>query len=685
MNQKQQVIKFLIENNGKPEGLTWLNVADMFGYKLDKDDNKRAKAANDLWRAHLKKKTHSPLDTMTVTKAWQNARGDWLYSCKVDNEVDIQEYRSSLIEEIKNYSPAVPEHDTVLPSVNDCALEISIPDLHVGRGSALEAKQMFLGCISRLFSIANSYSTIKRVILPIGNDFFNTDTIDYKTTRGTQQFDSENWMVTFREGWKMLVEAITWLSSHAQVYVIVVPGNHDRCYSEDTEVLTKDGWISYDKIAQDTKIATINPISKETEYQEPIDIYINKYNGIMHKYSSRYMNSLVTPNHRMLLRLPHEDQYKFIKSKDFNPTGYERFRLTGENYKSDYLIEDDWLRLFAWINSDGSIDKRGNILIYQVEGKKLDRIRGILQRLDIGYHEYFRIKKVKAIAGKELINHTNKHWVLTLNKKHAKDKLDFIRQHIADKYKLPEILHNCSKRQVEIYINEYILGDGHQKDDSNHFAIYGKKNMLNQLQHLLVINGYYAKIHYNEKRNNYVLFSHKRENAIVNRNYKTEEIYNGNIWCVEVPNGNLITRRNGVVNIHGNSKMFYVGDVVDAWFHNNDNVIVNNNMHPFKFHHYGNNLIMYEHGELKTQDYPLIMATEVPRLFAETKYREVHCGHFHKEMLNEFRGVKVRYLPSIAPNSQWEKKSGYKHLRAAQGLVWHQRDGLVSIHQINVD
>ena len=141
-----------------------------------------------------------------------------------------------------------------------------------------------------------------------------------------------------------------------------------------------------------------------------------------------------------------------------------------------------------------------------------------------------------------------------------------------------------------------------------------------------------------------------------------------------------------VINIPGNhdrQRAFYLGDMIYAWFRNDENVVVNNSLDVFKFHQYGTNLIMYEHGELKSQDYPLIMATENPTAFADSKYREVHVGHLHKEMLNEYRGVKVRFLPSIAPESYWEKASGYKHIKCAQGLVWDRNEGLITITQVN--
>lgn len=144
-----------------------------------------------------------------------------------------------------------------------------------------------------------------------------------------------------------------------------------------------------------------------------------------------------------------------------------------------------------------------------------------------------------------------------------------------------------------------------------------------------------------------------------------------NIAPVEV----IVVRGN-----HDNSKMFYIGDVLYAYFHNNQNISIDNSTDDFKFCTYGNNLIMYEHGELKPYLYPTIMADERPIEWSKSKFREVHTGHFHKEMvLDEVRGVKVRYLPSIAVESAWEKSKGYKHLRQAQVLIWHKETGLEGI------
>lgn len=144
-----------------------------------------------------------------------------------------------------------------------------------------------------------------------------------------------------------------------------------------------------------------------------------------------------------------------------------------------------------------------------------------------------------------------------------------------------------------------------------------------------------------------------------------------------------------VIMVPGNhdlTRVFYLGEILEGWFRNDNNVTVDNSMEPFKYYLYGNTYLMYEHGELKPAEYPLIMAESRPDMWVASKYREVHTGHFHKEMvLDEFRAVKVRFIPSMAPNSEWESKSGYKNLKCAQAYKWSKDRGLIGIDQLNVD
>ena len=136
---------------------------------------------------------------------------------------------------------------------------------------------------------------------------------------------------------------------------------------------------------------------------------------------------------------------------------------------------------------------------------------------------------------------------------------------------------------------------------------------------------------------------------------------------------------------HDYERMFYAGDVIAGWYRENKNVIVDNSYEARKYFEYGNNMIMFTHGDKeKAADMPLIMATEQPEMFARCTSRETHCGHLHKEMVNEYRGIKVRFLPSICSNDDWHKSMGYEAKRTAQAHIWSKTRGYEGYLQTNI-
>ncbi|NBP00416.1 MAG: hypothetical protein EBU90_09895 [Proteobacteria bacterium] len=144
-----------------------------------------------------------------------------------------------------------------------------------------------------------------------------------------------------------------------------------------------------------------------------------------------------------------------------------------------------------------------------------------------------------------------------------------------------------------------------------------------------------------------------------------------------------------VIIVQGNhdfERMFYAGDFLNGWYRHDNNVLIDNGLSTRKYFKYGVNMLMFTHGDKeKTSDLPLIMATEEPLMFASSKFREAHCGHYHKEMVNEYRGVKVRFIPSICANDDWHKTMGYEALRAGQAYIWGYETGLEGFLQSNVN
>jgi hypothetical protein len=139
---------------------------------------------------------------------------------------------------------------------------------------------------------------------------------------------------------------------------------------------------------------------------------------------------------------------------------------------------------------------------------------------------------------------------------------------------------------------------------------------------------------------------------------------------------------------HDEERSYYLGESLFCWYHDCPDVTVDNSPTLRKYHRHGSCMIGFSHGNgLKLDDLPLIMATEEPAMWASTKYREVHVGHFHHSAARSYqqeteqRGVRVVTIPSLAAPSAWIASAGFKSQREAQGFVWSgQRGRIATLH-----
>lgn len=195
----------------------------------------------DLNEWEIEKKIINTWETIN-----KNSKGETvvtpLFQVKIwlKNKIQTKTFESiryEFIEDLKNLSPTVPKINYP-KHTSSHLLEINIFDLHFGKIAwELEtnstynietATQLFNDSISEFIKVASHYS-IDKILLPIGNDFFNSDrsTPFNSTTKGTPQEEDARWQYTFKEGRKLLVNNIIRLSQLAPVDVIMIPGNHD--------------------------------------------------------------------------------------------------------------------------------------------------------------------------------------------------------------------------------------------------------------------------------------------------------------------------------------------------------------------------------------------------------------------------------------------------------------------------
>ena len=136
---------------------------------------------------------------------------------------------------------------------------------------------------------------------------------------------------------------------------------------------------------------------------------------------------------------------------------------------------------------------------------------------------------------------------------------------------------------------------------------------------------------------------------------------------------------------HDNATMFTLGEVISAWYHNNPSVTVDNGPTQRKYYTFGQNLIMWTHGNNeKLNDLGIICATEQPKMWADTKYRRCHIGHLHHSKqvkytdVQEFPGFTVKIINSLSSNDAWHNEKGFISLKSAEAFLYHRDRGLLA-------
>lgn len=130
---------------------------------------------------------------------------------------------------------------------------------------------------------------------------------------------------------------------------------------------------------------------------------------------------------------------------------------------------------------------------------------------------------------------------------------------------------------------------------------------------------------------------------------------------------------------HDTLAVWHLGDSLECLFHNDPDVTVDNAPSMRKYHQFGKVMLMFTHGNKgKLADYPLLMATEQPKMFGETVHREAHTGDKHQLKVQEHHGVRVRISPALCAADAWHSEHHFVgNARSAEAFVWHAEEGLI--------
>jgi hypothetical protein len=123
-----------------------------------------------------------------------------------------------------------------------------------------------------------------------------------------------------------------------------------------------------------------------------------------------------------------------------------------------------------------------------------------------------------------------------------------------------------------------------------------------------------------------------------------------------------------------------LADVIQTYYKDCSNITFDCDLRHRKYFKYGRNLIGTTHGDgAKNDILPILMATEEPIMWSETKFRYYFTHHVHHKVSKDYIGVTVEALRSPSGTDGWHSKSGYCNvLKAVEGFIHHPEYGQIA-------
>jgi hypothetical protein len=339
------------------------------------------------------------------------------------------------------------------------------------------------------------------------------------------------------------------------------------CLSQDTEILSRDGWKSFNEVRLSEEVLTFNPKKDQLEFQPILAKIVKDWNGEMINIKGGgerkcSIDLLVTPDHRILFEQATRSRAK--RTRKVVEAG--KIRRSAQIYlpvafpaslPNTLPLSDAEISLLGWIISEGDINtKKGRIRISQslVHSDKINKIRQLLHQARIHFHEEHMKAK----------NYTkNKDYAPVIRFGLWKEDSSRLMKWLPSNKQLTrEILNNASWHQLYLLYNALIDGDGSRR--KNNTSTYYTKNPVQAdlFQELVTLLGFHS-VKTISKRGLYEIYISENKHWRFIR--KIERVpYNGIVWCVTVPNGFIVVRRNGRVAIVGNCLWGSDGGI-DAW------------------------------------------------------------------------------------------------------------------------
>jgi hypothetical protein len=288
------------------------------------------------------------------------------------------------------------------------------------------------------------------------------------------------------------------------------------CYLDDTEFLTRRGWLDYDAIDDADELATVDRASGQVEFQRPTERIAKPYTGPILTSRTRYSEWAVTPNHRMRV------------SKSVDPRAYDADRAEWTFRPAAEVARLDWFQQVAAVRNTND---------FPVSDAHLALVGAYLSAGTVGQ------RRKDGRADVDVVDELAKSCGEGIDKR------------------LPDWAFALSGRQADLMIRSLLDGQGTPLRSGGWVHHTNSKRLAGDVQAVAILAGRRTTVHGPHEHGPFQVLIHDTGDvpyaAFRGRDVTSVEVVDRRIVCFTVPNETLVTRRNGRVAMHGNTKFAY--------------------------------------------------------------------------------------------------------------------------------
>lgn len=352
------------------------------------------------------------------------------------------------------------------------------------------------------------------------------------------------------------------------------------CYDGETEVLTDEGWKLFSSLTGKESILTKDPVSDVAYYQKEWTHQVHHHKGDMIRISSRILDLLVTPNHKLWvacsrgpMRFREADKiaastgdYYFDRSFKWERPDVEYFTLPAHSFKKwnkTHHREARRIPMNIWLRFLGHFLSEGHVTYGNTKGK-YGKSTNITQVLFIPLFDEVVESMRPYISGsiRKKKHNNGVRWTL------YDCQLATYLHSISKPKRIPrDLLMSLSQDQCRLLLASIYEGDGDQYKARATSYQCGKvytgidTPLTNDTQELALKAGFSCNIGGGARNQTVSYRDCKRAKLTYANSATTEPGYDGLVYCVSLPKDHLLmVRRHGKTTWCGNS-----GAHFDLW------------------------------------------------------------------------------------------------------------------------